>query len=306
MSPKRLQNLLIFIFATPLAASCVTMEKGDLMEQRLIQAETHVKTLDDAQKRDRMALLEGKVSAEDRLTRLETRIGETSMSGDKELEQLRNSVQSLTGTSERYDHDKEIMSRNLQDKLDYFDRRLRVLEAKLGVVPPPPPKSVGPDTPLPRRPEAAPPAPIPPGTAAVIAPVAATTPKGDDPEERKSLFKQGKKLIQDGDRTAGRRILDTFITRWPADNLTDDSQFWIAQSWYDEKNYKNAVLEFQKILDKYKKGDQQDQALFMLGKCFVALKMKDDAKLFFEDLLFRFPDSTKAPDAKKELEKLKK
>lgn len=72
---------------------------------------------------------------------------------------------------------------------------------------------------------------------------------------------------------------------------------------YDKKDYEKAVLSLQEFVDKYPKSKNIPSALYFQGESLSMLGKSEEAKLFFDDLISRFPKSKEAKDAKKRLSK---
>ncbi len=256
----------------------VTKEEHERLEQDLLAVQAHLQTLEDDQKKRAEESIQRDQGMSAKITQVEERMGEDNILDSQEVQELRRQIQMLTGLIEQNDHATQMARMELSQKIEQLAQRVEVLEAKLGVS------------------ATATPTPTPEEEPAIQ--------DGSDIKDKKALFRQGRKLIKQGETIPGRRLMLNFLKRFPKDSMADDAQVWIGNSYFDEKNYHQAAMTYQKVLDEYKNGDMQDRALFMLAKCFLGLGMKRDAKLFFEDLIFRFPGSDYAAKAKAEIEKL--
>ncbi len=80
------------------------------------------------------------------------------------------------------------------------------------------------------------------------APAAASTP--DTPE---GLYARALDLIQkDANYAGGRAMLQDFLQRYPQHSLAVNAMYWVGESYYGEKKYENAILQFQDVIQKYK------------------------------------------------------
>jgi len=105
--------------------------------------------------------------------------------------------------------------------------------------------------------------------------------------------------------TAGTRAFEEYIEMQPDSPLAANAQYWIGEIKYSHNNYKGAVQEFIKVLQKYKYSDKAPDAAIKLGYSFYALKNWDYARRTFEDVLKYFPENKNAVDlATKRLAKL--
>lgn len=83
------------------------------------------------------------------------------------------------------------------------------------------------------------------------------------------------------------------------------SPFEEGQSYFDKKDWKAAILAFQKYRDENPKGKNFSEATYRIGVSFQELNMKDEAKTFFEEVVARSPNSDAARKAKVRLKSLK-
>lgn len=82
--------------------------------------------------------------------------------------------------------------------------------------------------------------------------------------------------------------------------------FDVAEEQYAKKDWKHAILNYQKFRDSNPKNKKIPEAIYKIGACFQELGMKDEAKTFFDDVIAKFPNSVEAKKAKIRLKTLKK
>jgi TolA-binding protein len=80
----------------------------------------------------------------------------------------------------------------------------------------------------------------------------------------------------------------------------------MAQSFFEKKDWKQAILNYQKYRDEFPKGGKFSEATYKIGVAFQELGMKEEAKTFFDEVLTKFPKSKEAQRAKTHLQALKK
>jgi TolA-binding protein len=78
-----------------------------------------------------------------------------------------------------------------------------------------------------------------------------------------------------------------------------------AQDLFAKKEWKQAILNFQKYRDENPKGAKFADATYKIGVSFQELGMKDEAKTFYEEVLNKFPKSEDAHRAKIRMKGLK-
>lgn len=80
----------------------------------------------------------------------------------------------------------------------------------------------------------------------------------------------------------------------------------VAQSFFEKKDWKQSILNFQKYRDENPKGGKFADATYKIGVSFQELGMKDEAKTFYDEVVSKFPKSDEARRAKIRLKGIKK
>ncbi len=86
-------------------------------------------------------------------------------------------------------------------------------------------------------------------------------------------------------------------------NLADNSQYWLAECFYSQKDFKRAIAEFEKVFT-YAGTDKDDDAQLKIGLSYQSIGNVDKAREEFQRLIDYFPGSeyyTKAQEALKQL-----
>jgi tol-pal system protein YbgF len=284
MSMLQVRCLAILI-AGLLLSSCVVTQQDlqmqrDLLElkRRLGEAERAVKELQDD--------TAGGVRAH-----VET-LAANQADFQAELDGVRvdlQSIQGRTGDQERINDELRQDLSLLRDELSLqvadHEQRLAKLEAGGGAA----------------LPAAAEPLPTPQVTQPA-APTAATvlTPSGESAPE---LYDRALKMIRESqDFSAGRELMETFLKRYPDHDLAVNAAYWIGETYYAEKNYEQAILQFEEIIQKY--GDHPKVASAMLKQAlaFESSGDKATARLLLQRVVERFPLSDEAGKAKQKLQ----
>jgi TolA-binding protein len=79
----------------------------------------------------------------------------------------------------------------------------------------------------------------------------------------------------------------------------------VADDYFAKKDYQNAILWYEKYREKFPNGKKIPEALLRMGLSFQALKMKEEAKGFYNELIQKFPKSEQAKAARARLAKIK-
>jgi TolA-binding protein len=79
-----------------------------------------------------------------------------------------------------------------------------------------------------------------------------------------------------------------------------------GQEFFAQKDWKKAILNYQKYRDQAPKGKNYAEATYRIGVSFQELGMKDEAKTFYDEVVNKFPKTDQARRAKTRLKSLKK
>ena len=209
------------------------------------------------------------------------------------MEQLRQEVARLRGDMETLQHDYDTTSnagvgfqQDADWRLTYTEQRIIGLERTLGVKPPPPPSKDG---------------------SAAVDRAATTTPtttptSGDStaidaktPDEYFALLTQN---LSEGKGAAARAVAKRFIDENPNSERLPEAYYRIAESYQNESAFADAAAAFQLVVDRYGTSTWAPWAMLRQGECFEALGQKENAKLFWQETIRKYPKSKAAKEAK--------
>ncbi len=60
--------------------------------------------------------------------------------------------------------------------------------------------------------------------------------------------------VKGGNPKKGRETLSDFVAKYPDHKLIPNALYWKGEAFYAEKDYENAILTFQDVVDKYPRG----------------------------------------------------
>lgn len=220
------------------------------------------------------------------------------------MEQLRQEVAHIRGDFEVLQHEYGTYEQAgigyQQDsdyRMAYVEDRVGQLEKSLGVKTPPPPvrdpstggvATVDPTV-------AANPTVVPSVADPVVEPALAATPE--------EVFALIAKNLEEGNGGVARAIARRFVQDNPKSDRVAEAHYRIAESWQNEADYKTAAAAFQLIADNHADSTWAPWSVLRVGECFSALGDKDTAKLFWSDVVQRYPKSKAAKEAKSLLQK---
>ena len=117
-------------------------------------------------------------------------------------------------------------------------------------------------------------------------------------------YRAAKQAYDNGDFNAAREGFQKFIKDYPKSVNADNAQFWIGETYYREKWYEKAILEYQKVIEKYPKGNKITASLLKQGFAFLNLGDKVNARLILSELIKKYPKSNEAKIAERKLKGL--
>jgi len=143
--------------------------------------------------------------------------------------------------------------------------------------------------------EAKPAAPTPPAPQASVGPV----PTDPDP-----LYKSATAAFRKREYAKARTLYIEFAGKFPNHPLADNAQFWVGETYYKEGKFEDAILEYQKVIQRYSTGNKVSDALLKQALSFKQLGDKTSAKILFQKLIKEYSESSQAQVAFRELRTL--
>jgi len=119
------------------------------------------------------------------------------------------------------------------------------------------------------------------------------------------LYAAAKQSFDQGEFEKAREGFQTLIKMYPKSNNADNAQFWIGEIYYREKWYEKSILEYQKVIEDYPRGNKVPASLLKQGLAFFNIGDKANARLILKELVKKFPKSNEAKIAEQKLKGLK-
>ena len=155
---------------------------------------------------------------------------------------------------------------------------------------PPPTPAPAPAPPAAAVPEPKPAAPIP------AAPASGRTPSSNAEADR--IFAAALARLRAGDEGQAALEFTEFVAQYPTHPQAAVAQNHIGEAYYRQREYRQAMGEYQKTVDNYTQAAQVSEALLKIGLCQRALGDGASAKAAWEQVVKRFPKSDAARQAR--------
>jgi tol-pal system protein YbgF len=124
------------------------------------------------------------------------------------------------------------------------------------------------------------------------------------PETADALFAEAEKRLGALQWQEARRLFEAFVNRYPGDSRAARAQYSIGEAYAGEKRFANAIGAYTKVVDNFPKSEIVPDAMYKNGLAFYALKYCGDAKVYFQELLKRYPRTSWKKEATEQLKRL--
>lgn len=92
-----------------------------------------------------------------------------------------------------------------------------------------------------------------------------------------------------------------YMKRYPGTDLADNAMYWVGESQYSKKQFKEAVDTFTDLLNTFKTSDKAAAALLKKGLAYLELGDRSQAVINLQYVLYEHPGTEEAELARKKL-----
>ncbi|MCB0279084.1 MAG: tol-pal system protein YbgF [Calditrichaeota bacterium] len=125
--------------------------------------------------------------------------------------------------------------------------------------------------------------------------------KGSDSYEND--YQRAYGLFQSRKYTDAIVLFQQLVDRNPKHQLADNAQYWIGESNFAKQNYRQAILDFEKVIT-FPKSNKNEDSQFKIAYCYVLLKDGTNARIELQRFISKYPKSRNINRAKKMLNSL--
>ena len=194
----------------------------------------------------------------------------------QQIERLRQEISQLRGQVEVVGHETQAAAKRQRDMYTDIDSRLKRLEQS--------------------------PAPPAGGKPAASSPAPAAAAAGDA-ETRAYEAAQNHRRV--GNYPAAIAAFQAFLAQYPRSALAHRAQYWIGDSQYNLREFKNAITSQQKLIASYADSASVPDALLNIASCQLELGDSGAARKTLDGLVSRYPSSEAADKGRRRLATLK-
>ncbi len=119
------------------------------------------------------------------------------------------------------------------------------------------------------------------------------------------LYQEALNTFKAGNTQKARELLTKFVEQYPHHQLASNAHYWLGETYYTEKTYDQAVLEFEKVIKNYPGKEKVPAAMLKQALAFKGLGDVKSARYVLNRLIDSYPRSEEAAQAKARLKELK-
>jgi tol-pal system protein YbgF len=117
----------------------------------------------------------------------------------------------------------------------------------------------------------------------------APRPGRDEQPEAAALYRKSSEALRSGRHDEAVQGFKELIRAFPAHELADNAQYWLAECFYDRKDYAQAVREFRRVIERYPNGNKVPDALLKVGFSYLALGSPEAGRQTLAQLQRSYP-----------------
>lgn len=114
-------------------------------------------------------------------------------------------------------------------------------------------------------------------------------------------YQQAYDTMRGGDSAKARELFAKFLEQHPKHGLAANAHYWTGETYYTEKNFEQAILEFQEVIKNFPDTGKVPAAMLKQGMAFTELGDPKSAAYIYKKLVDEFPKSEEAKVAKEKL-----
>ena len=130
-------------------------------------------------------------------------------------------------------------------------------------------------------------------------------PSAEAKTDPKAAYDDCYKLFKDGQNEKARQEFQKFLKQHPKTPYSGSAQFWIAETWYVDDKYEKAIVEYEKVIKGFPTSEKVPHALLKQGISFQKLGDDGSAKIVYQQIVKKYPQTQQAKVARARLSELK-
>jgi tol-pal system protein YbgF len=119
--------------------------------------------------------------------------------------------------------------------------------------------------------------------------------------EREALYAAAYEMFREGKYEKAAVEFQNFLKLHPGTEYGGNAQFWLAECYYNEKKFEQAILEYEKVVKNFPEGNKVPYALLKQGLSFQQLGDKTSARMILQMIIRDYPNTNQARVARTHL-----
>jgi tol-pal system protein YbgF len=120
-----------------------------------------------------------------------------------------------------------------------------------------------------------------------------------------ALYQKGLETFRQGEMQKAREQFSRFLELYPNHDLTANARYWLGETYFGEKKYDQAILEFQEVIKKFPGKEKVPAAMLKQALAFKELGDVKSARYVLKKLIEDFPLADEVKPAKEKLKEMK-
>lgn len=127
-----------------------------------------------------------------------------------------------------------------------------------------------------------------------------------DLQAMRDAYDDAFRTLKTGNFNEAKIKFQEFIDQYPSSDLVDDAWYWIAESNYITKEFEQAIKLYLYVAREFPDYQRAHEALLKIGYINYELENYEEAQVYLNEILDRFPASRSAFSAQRRLNKMKR
>jgi tol-pal system protein YbgF len=119
------------------------------------------------------------------------------------------------------------------------------------------------------------------------------------------MYEDAYKSFQAKRYEEARGKMQEVVQAYPQHPLAGNAQFWVGETFYNQKDFENAILAYEDVMLKYQDHPKVPAAMLKQAYAFSSIGENKAAEGILRELITRYPDANVAEKAREKLDTLK-
>lgn len=128
-----------------------------------------------------------------------------------------------------------------------------------------------------------------------------------------SSYEEAFRVYRAGQYNEAVGLFDRFLEQYKGSDYADNALYWRAECYFKLEDYERAAVAFEEVVRRYPEGNKVPEALYRQGVALLKIgesagdvAYRSVARQIFERIVAEYAESEQAPQARRQLETLKR